>query len=627
MSGQWEVVVKNKQKQNGQVKKLTKTERKRFVENAPKVEDILPLAQVRSLYTTLDNNKENRKPPPKATAKENEPKKAPKKQPEKKEVKEKSPIPKTLELAASQINAKELKSELEIGQARFPEAPLAWLKGLAEYLNAKLDHTGQSVPKSAEYPQSALPSDVKQVILSAIQGAGDSTAQHFYEISFQNPNITLANIPKLTSIRNSYQNRQNIGLAILWAVGQGGVKDLSVGLKAWQEIMLPVLEMKNYSSYVIRYLRDILGHPGKSRTLSPDQFLSVLDVIHTRGQALSGSLRQELAAVVPALRARAFQHEPEKRLQSFFQPLLERLQSSASKEHKEELLTSLAQCLRHDQQSFSVWRQLYTKNLAQSALLLAHLDTNWSSLREQLPVKLLKETLRTFKVTNEELKKGKHKEEHLKDCQKLSETDLKKSYERLNRIRVWNVLRVVRMHACNTGRFLNDIGALQYGEHAWSRTKHYSSKSYQWAEVNVPHYYKIVEVQAKPYVQQAVDLSLVLANQLQLWYGNIRQLVEEKTPVVVTWVEHYAPGLLGEVKTRSLATWDLTKSYAVLSWQYAREYSLVGFGWVQNNVLVGNLSPENLQKYSLEAVNTTQVYVTWTYDWVLQKVQTLSKIK
>nr|CAD7446204.1 unnamed protein product [Timema bartmani] len=430
----------------------------------------VPLAQVRSLYTTLDNNKENRKPPPKVTAKENEPKKAPKKQPEKKEVKEKSPIPKTLDSAASQINAKELKSALEIGQARFPEAPLAWLKGLAEYLNAKLDHTGQSVPKSAEYPQSALPSDVKQVILSAIQGAGESTAQHFYEmcltalandmskgsttvfgykvilqlVAFQNPNITLANIPKLTSIRNSYQNRQNIGLAILWAVGQGGVKDLSVGLKVWQEVMLPVLEMKNYSNYVIRYLRDILGHPGKSRTLNPDQFLSVLDVIHTRGQALSGNLRQELVAVVPTLRTRAFQHEPEKRLQSFFQPLLERLQSSASKEHKEELLASLAQCLRHDQQSFSVWRQLYTKNLAQSALLLAHLDSNWSSLREQLPVKLLKETLRTFKVTNEELKKGKHKEERLKDCQKLSErfqVDLEKSYDRVNRSRLWNVLR------------------------------------------------------------------------------------------------------------------------------------------------------------------------------------------
>jgi len=41
----------------------------------------------------------------------------------------------------------------------------------------------------------------------------------------------------------------------------------------------------------------------------------------------------------------------------------------------------------------------------------------------------------------------------------------------------------------------------------------------------------------------------------------------------------------------------------------------------------GSLSPENLQKYSMEALNTTQVYAVWTYDWVWQKVQTLSKIQ
>jgi hypothetical protein len=32
--------------------------------------------------------------------------------------------------------------------------------------------------------------------------------------------------------------------------------------------------------------------------------------------------------------------------------------------------------------------------------------------------------------------------------------------------------------ASSTGHFLNDIGALQYGEHAWARTKFYSNKSY-----------------------------------------------------------------------------------------------------------------------------------------------------
>jgi hypothetical protein len=41
MSGQWEVVGKSKQKESRQsTKKLSKSERKKFVENAPKVEDI-----------------------------------------------------------------------------------------------------------------------------------------------------------------------------------------------------------------------------------------------------------------------------------------------------------------------------------------------------------------------------------------------------------------------------------------------------------------------------------------------------------------------------------------------------------------------------------------------------------
>jgi hypothetical protein len=32
-------------------------------------------------------------------------------------------------------------------------------------------------------------------------------------------------------LRNSYQNRPNIGTALLWAVGLGGKKDLQTGLK------------------------------------------------------------------------------------------------------------------------------------------------------------------------------------------------------------------------------------------------------------------------------------------------------------------------------------------------------------------------------------------------------------
>jgi len=52
-------------------------------------------------------------------------------------------------------------------------------------------------------------------------------------LAFQNPKITISNIQKVTTLRNSYQNRQPVLLAVLWALGQGGMKDLQTGLKGW----------------------------------------------------------------------------------------------------------------------------------------------------------------------------------------------------------------------------------------------------------------------------------------------------------------------------------------------------------------------------------------------------------
>jgi hypothetical protein len=66
----------------------------------------VPLSQVKSLYTALDNNKENHKPLGKEmNVKESESKKTQKKQPEKKkEVKVKPPTPKSLEMAVRLVS-------------------------------------------------------------------------------------------------------------------------------------------------------------------------------------------------------------------------------------------------------------------------------------------------------------------------------------------------------------------------------------------------------------------------------------------------------------------------------------------------------------------------------------------
>lgn len=50
-------------------------------------------------------------------------------------------------------------------------------------------------------------------------------------LAMKDPKIASTNLQKHSVLRNSYQNRQNIGLSVLWALGQAGLKDFNIGLK------------------------------------------------------------------------------------------------------------------------------------------------------------------------------------------------------------------------------------------------------------------------------------------------------------------------------------------------------------------------------------------------------------
>lgn len=77
-------------------------------------------------------------------------------------------------------------------------------------------------------------------------------------LTFQKPSIAVANISKVHLLLNSYQNRQVIGLSILWAVGLGGVKDLSVGLKGIVSSINKQL-LIFYIIYLITLFNNIFG--------------------------------------------------------------------------------------------------------------------------------------------------------------------------------------------------------------------------------------------------------------------------------------------------------------------------------------------------------------------------------
>lgn len=56
------------------------------------------------------------------------------------------------------------------------------------------------------------------------------------------------------------------------------------------------------------------------------------------------------------------------------------------------------------------------------------LDSGWNSIIQDLPQKMLKDTVITFKVTNDEMAKTKQKAEGLQECSRLCEvSDIKRN--------------------------------------------------------------------------------------------------------------------------------------------------------------------------------------------------------
>lgn len=101
-----------------------------------------------------------------------------------------------------------------------------------------------------------MPATLRVTIEKAITAAGKSNAQLYFNIALTSlvtdlskglptmgyrfflqyialnePKLVTETLAKCVALRNSYQNRANIALSILWAVGHVGVNDLQSGLK------------------------------------------------------------------------------------------------------------------------------------------------------------------------------------------------------------------------------------------------------------------------------------------------------------------------------------------------------------------------------------------------------------
>ncbi|XP_029452151.1 transmembrane protein 214 isoform X2 [Rhinatrema bivittatum] len=442
----------------------------------------------------------------------------------------------SLEDALKALDLSEFQKELEKSQNMFPENPTVWVKDLAGYLNFKLQAPRSDPTLSQythDYPYSLVSKELKVIIKALLEKSADvlehcfdhciyimlqeldkssGESLHGYRICIQamlleRPKIATMNMSNYLELLRSQQNRPVNCLTVMWALGQAGFTDLTEGLKVWLGIMLPVLGIKSLSPYAIAYLdRLLMMHSNLTKgfgMIGPKDFFPLLDFAFMPNNSLSSSLQDQLRQLYPRLKVLAFGAKPETTLHTYFPSFLSRATPNCPPDMKKELLNCLNQCLNMDPLSFSVWRQLYTKHLSQSSLLLNHLLDTWDSTSKKMR-KSLRETINSFKVTNEEFSlKGQNNAQDIESCDMACKTMLNKMKSRgfpwsrlLLVVMVFTagfIIQDIRTHgsfqASSSARILRHSGLLAISQQAWNKVLHYATEGYGWLEINVPIYY------------------------------------------------------------------------------------------------------------------------------------------
>lgn len=134
-------------------------------------------------------------------------------------------------------------------------------------------------------------------------------------------------------------------------------------------------------------------------------------------------------------------------------------------------------------------------------------------------------------------------------------------------------------------------------------------------DVNIPKpYYTQVKEVTHPYVALVGDVGKYFINVHDTVRSNLRVYYIEKYPVVIASIDNYAPGLIENTQSLFKDTFANSIYYYQTSVKY-----------LQKEVFVGQLSPENIQRVVVGAYNTTSGKAIEYYHWVYQKVQTSIK--
>lgn len=135
---------------------------------------------------------------------------------------------------------------------------------------------------------------------------------------------------------------------------------------------MPLLEMKNYSKYVVQYLAQLLKRH-ENVILSKDNYLYLFDLCHSK-HSLPNEASQQLASLSKNLKNMLITDKSDKKYSTYFEALLVKLVNAATSTVKNDICSTLVSLLSKDANCYSTWVQMYTKHLQQSCNLLNYIS-------------------------------------------------------------------------------------------------------------------------------------------------------------------------------------------------------------------------------------------------------------
>jgi len=357
--------------------------------------------------------------------------------------------PQSLSGAVKLLSPEALEKALSQSKKAFPNSTLLWLKDVASFLNVHFEEVPFEDPVHAnerpDFPSCELPSGIKQVVVRTLQGATNNVLEIFFYhcvksmvtdlskglsiygyqivtqlLAYMSPAVVLGDLSKYAELLAENQGRPLRCLAVLWALGQCGHKDLPTALRVFFEIMFPTISTKQCAPFILGHLDFVLkAHSKKlhqgTKSLGLTGYFTLLDFFNqTKPTCLTSVEMKKLTkSILPKLKMVAYGTSTGRsgpasptNLHLFFPSYLSRVDTNGPL--KSEFLASLIECLVQDPKgSFSVWRELYIKHLPQSGTLLKYLvDNQGSKMTEKIDKAQLKETIQSFQITNEELRAG-----------------------------------------------------------------------------------------------------------------------------------------------------------------------------------------------------------------------------